>query len=138
MNRQITTPWGTRLSQLLDDAFFGGAATGEAEWTSPRANVVELDNRYEISMDLPGLKSDEFEVEFEDNELRVSGERKVEREEQGKTFHRVERRYGKFRRSFTLPPDVDSENIDARYEQGVLTVAVPKSASQMPRKIEVK
>lgn len=130
-------PWGTRLSQLLDDALFN--TSGETgEWAGTHANVAELDDRYEISLDLPGLESEDFQVEYEDGQLRISGERKFEKEEEGRTYHRVERRYGKFARAFALPRDVDGEKIEARYERGVLLVSVPKAESAKPRKIEVK
>ena len=130
-------PWGSRLTQLLDDAFVNAA--GENAWTHTHANVVELEDGYEITVDMPGLGADDFSIEYEDGHLRISGERKFEHEEsEGRTFHRVERRYGKFSRAFSLPRDVDAEKIEASYDQGVLKVMVPKSESTKPRKIVVK
>ncbi|MCA9173886.1 MAG: Hsp20/alpha crystallin family protein [Planctomycetales bacterium] len=130
-------PWGSRLTQLLDDAFFS-VPSEAAEWSNTHANVVETEGGYEITMDLPGLNSDEFHVEYADGRLTISGERKFERKDEGKTYHRVERRYGKFLRTFALPRDVDAENIEANYDRGVLTVHVPKAESRKPRRIEVK
>ena len=130
-------PWGSRLTQLLDDAFLN--AGNDNAWTHTHANVVELEDGYEITLDMPGLGSDDFSIEYEDGNLRISGERKFEHEEgDGRTFHRVERRYGKFSRAFTLPRDVDAEKIEANYDRGVLKVLVPKSELTKVRKIQVK
>ena len=130
-------PWGSRLTQLLDDAFLNGSH--ESTWSAAHANIVELEDEYEITLDLPGLGSDDFQIEYEDGQLRIMGERRFEHEEkEGRTFHRVERSYGKFSRAFALPRDVDPEKIEAKYENGVLRVAVPKAESSKVRKIEVK
>lgn len=130
-------PWGNRLTQLLDDAL-SGAMPDPMDWHAPAANVIESDNDYEITLDVPGLSQDAFHVEYEEGQLRVSGERKFEREEKGKTYHRVERHYGKFRRHFSLPRDVQADKIAANYEAGVLRITVPKSPASVARKIEVR
>ena len=130
-------PWGSRLTQLLDDAFLN--STSESTWATAHANVVEMDDVYEISLDLPGLSSDDFQIEYDDGNLRIAGERRFEHEEQeGRTFHRVERGYGKFARAFALPRDVDANKIEAKYENGVLSDVVTKAESIKDRKIEVK
>lgn len=130
-------PWGSRLTQLLDDAFVNAAS--ENAWPHTHANVVELEDGYEITVDMPGLGPDDFSIEYEGGHLRIAGERKFEHEENdGRTYHRVERRYGKFSRAFSLPRDVDADKIEAGYDKGVLKVMVPKSESTRPRKIEVK
>jgi len=87
---------------------------------------------------LPGMKPDEVKVELHDRALFITGEKKEEKEEQGKTFHRVERRSGSFRRVFNLPTEVEEDQIDAKFADGVLTVSLPKSARAAARKIEIK
>lgn len=105
---------------------------------SPRANVAETEEAFEISVDLPGLTAEEVELEFEDGKLTIAGTRKNEAEEEGKTFHRVERRSGEFRRSFTLGQDVDPDKVEAGFKDGVLRVTVPKAEKVRPKKIEIK
>jgi len=104
---------------------------------APAANFAETEKAYEISLDLPGLNPEEVNVEFRDGHLCISGERKGVREEQGKTFHRIERTYGEFRRVIALGNEVDAENINAKYENGVLTVVAPKVEAVQPKKIAV-
>lgn len=104
----------------------------------PRTNIAETDKQYEITLDLPGLKPDEFELEVHDGHLTVSGTRKGETEEEGKTFHRVERFHGEFRRRFVLGQDVEPDKVEAEYRDGVLRILVPKTEEVQPRKIEIK
>lgn len=105
---------------------------------APRANVAETDEAYEISVDLPGQTAEEVELELEEGKLTIAGTRKNETEEEGKTFHRIERRCGQFRRSFMLGPDVDPDKVEAEYKDGVLRIAVPKAEKVRPKKIEIK
>ncbi len=105
---------------------------------APRTNFAETDTAYEISVDLPGMKAEDFEIEFKDGRLWITGERRHEAEEKGKTFHRVETAYGKFRRVVALGKHVDSEKIDAKYEDGVLAITVAKVEEVKPKRIEVK
>jgi HSP20 family protein len=109
-----------------------------SQFFAPETNLAETENAYEITVDLPGLKPDDFNLEFNDGQLWITGERKQEKEEKSKTYHRVERSYGQFRRGVSLGPDVDAEKIDASYKDGVLTVIVPKAEAAHPKKIEVK
>jgi HSP20 family protein len=104
----------------------------------PEANVSETDKAIDVSIDLPGMKPEEVKVELHDRTLTISGERKEEKEENGKTFHRVERRSGSFRRSFALPMEVDESKADAKFEHGVLNITLPKTEKASPKKIEVK
>jgi HSP20 family protein len=110
----------------------------KADALAPRANVAETDEAYEISVDLPGLTAEEVELELEDGKLTIAGTRKNEAEGEGKTFHRIERRHGPFRRSFTLGEDVDAEKVEASYRHGVLRVTVPKAEKARPKRIEIK
>lgn len=104
---------------------------------TPFANLSETETTYELSLDLPGVNPDEVSVELNDGQLIVAGERKSETEDEGKTFHRVERRYGKFRRVLSIPAPVDEEKITAEYKDGVLHVVLPKSEKIKVRKIVV-
>jgi HSP20 family protein len=115
----------------------------EARWPvwngfAPSFNLAETEARFEVTMELPGMKPGEFKVEMKNGELWVSGEKKEEKEEKGKTFHRVERTYGEFRRVIPLPGTVDEDKIEAAFKEGVLKVVVPKTAAAKPRHIEVK
>jgi HSP20 family protein len=101
-------------------------------------NVAETEERYEVTVELPGMKPEEFQVELKNGQLWISGEKKEEREEKGKTFHRVERRYGEFRRVIPLPTPVEEGRIEAQYKDGVLHVILPKAAEARPKHIEVK
>lgn len=104
---------------------------------APRTNVAETDTAYEITMDLPGMQADDFNLELHEGRLTVSGERMREEAVDGKTFHRVERYVGKFRRTFSLGPDVDVDGVAANYQNGVLEIEVPKTARAQPKRIQV-
>src|ERR1043166_9252317 len=104
----------------------------------PEANIVETEKAIEIAIELPGMKPEEVKVEIREKALWVTGEKKEEKEEKGKTFHRVERRAGMFRRVFPLPVDVVEEKIDARFTEGVLKITLPKAEKGAPKHIEVK
>ena len=104
---------------------------------TPHANLAETEAGYELTLDLPGIDPEDVTVELNDGQLTVAGERKVEAEESGKTFHRVERRYGQFRRLVSLPAPVDEEKITANYRDGVLIVSLPKSEKIKPKRITV-
>jgi len=101
-------------------------------------DMSETDDEIEVRMDVPGILPEEIEVEVSGNTLFITGERKEEKETKGKTYHRIERTYGSFSRSVTLPCDVESDHIEAQCENGVLTVTLPKSDFRKPQKITVK
>lgn len=107
-----------------------------AEW-SPLVDIAEDDKQYLIKVELPEMKKEEVKLTVQDGVLSISGERKSEKEDKGKTYHRVERAYGSFLRSFTLPEDADGPKIAAEYKDGVLTVHLPKSEKPKPKAIEV-
>ncbi|HQU42668.1 MAG TPA: Hsp20/alpha crystallin family protein [Pirellulales bacterium] len=122
----------------LMDRFF---APDEGRWLVgfvPAANLAETETGYEVALELPGMKPEEFKVELKNGELWVSGEKKEEKEEKGKTFHRIERTYGEFRRVIPIPGKVAAEKIAAEYKEGVLRISVPKTEEQKPRRVEVK
>ena len=142
-------PWNTRggnwfdavrremdeMVTRLQDADAGG---DELSSFSPRTNVAEAEKHYEITLDLPGMKPADFNIELHEGRLSISGERQRESEQGDKTYHRVERYYGKFRRTFVLGQDVDGDGVAAAYKDGVLTVTVPKTTKAQPRKIQVR
>ena len=132
----------SRLSTLFGRAALrkNGAkdeALTVAEW-APLVDIVEDDNEYLIKAELPEVKKEDVKVTVQDDVLTISGQRQYEKEEKGKKYHRVERAYGSFTRSFTLPEDADGEKVAAEFKDGVLKVRLPKSEKARPKSIEVK
>jgi HSP20 family protein len=112
-------------------------AISVAEW-SPLVDITEDEKEYLVKAELPEMKKEEIKINVQDDVLSISGERKYEKEEKGKKYHRVERAYGSFMRSFTLPEDADGSKVNAEYKDGVLKVHLPKSEKAKPKAIEVK
>lgn len=108
-----------------------------AEW-SPLVDISEDDKEYLVKAELPDIKKEDIKLSVHDNVLSISGERKYEKEEKGKKYHRVERAYGSFVRSFTLPEDADANKVAAECKDGILKVHLPKSEKAKPKSIEVK
>lgn len=104
----------------------------------PSMDIAETDKEIEITAELPGLEEKDVQVNVADDVLTIKGEKKAEKEEKEKNYHRVERSYGSFYRSFQLPPGVSADAIKATLRNGVLKVAVTKPAAAQPKKIEVK
>ena len=119
------TLWGRPFSEELRGA-----------WV-PAVDVEETDNSYLFSAELAGLGKDDVEITFEDNVLTLSGERKIEKDDENDNYHRIERSYGTFTRSFNLPSHVDSTKVAAKFNNGILTIEVPKSEQAKPQKIEI-
>jgi HSP20 family protein len=107
------------------------------DWV-PAVDVQETDTEYLIKADLPEVKKDDVKVELLDGVLTLEGERRQEKEEKGKKFHKVERAYGSFVRRFVLPSEVDGTKVQAEFKDGVLTVRLPKTATAKPKAIEVR
>ncbi len=107
------------------------------DWT-PRVDIAETDQAFVIKAEVPEVKKDDVKITVDNGILSICGERKREKEEQGKTFHRVERFYGQFTRSFTLPENVDEDNITATFKDGMLSLEIPKTEKAQPKAIEVK
>jgi HSP20 family protein len=127
-------------------SFFGGSfnrlGNGDgglklAAW-SPQVDITEDDKEYLVKADLPEIKKDEVKVTVENGVLSISGERKSEKEEKNKKYHRIERSYGGFERTFTMPEDADSAKMKAEFKEGVLRVHVPKNPVAQPKKIDIK
>jgi HSP20 family protein len=108
-----------------------------AEW-APVVDITEDDKAYVIKAELPEVKKEDVHVTVENGVLTLTGERKVEKEEKGRKYHRIERSYGTFARSFALPDDIDANKVNASYKDGMLTITVAKSEHAKPRQIEVK
>ena len=111
---------------------------GRAGRLAPAMDVAEDDGQYTITVELPGAKRDDVVVELHDNVLTIRGEKKSEREEKKEQVRWVERTYGSFSRSFTLPPNADGTKVQAGFENGVLTLAIPKAEEAKPRQIHIK
>ena len=126
-----------RLSKLFGRRTNGNGDITLADW-APLADITEDDKEYIIKAELPDVKKEDVKVAVENGVLTISGERKFEKEEKKKKYHRVERAYGTFVRSFTLPDDADAGHVKAEFKEGVLTVHVPKSEHAKPKHIEVK
>jgi HSP20 family protein len=108
-----------------------------AEALAAPVDVAETDRAFELRMDAPAMTGKDFDIQVHGNVVTIQGERKEEKEEKGKTWHRVERRTGKFARTVTLPCEVNEETVAAEYEQGVLHVTLPKAESARPKKVAV-
>jgi HSP20 family protein len=124
-----------RLSNMLDEAFEGGAIT--SAW-HPAVDVFEGKDAVKIVAELPGVKAEDVKLSLENNLLTIRGEKKQEAEVRNERVHRYERSYGTFERAFVLPSSVDGEKISAEYRDGILTVSVPKSERARPREIPVR
>jgi HSP20 family protein len=126
------------IDRMFDEMFTGrSTAEGEPGWV-PRADVHEDENAFVVQLDLPGVEKDNIKVKFGDDTLVVSGERKHESNADEKNFHRVERAYGSFTRSISVPKDVDSEKISASFKNGVLEITLPKADEVKAKEIEIK
>ncbi len=133
------TRYADPFDRLVDSVFGGRAANGNGNlMRAPETDVVETEREIRVVTEMPGLKRENIEIDVENNVLTIRGEKRGERTEgeQGK-WHLAERRWGTFARSFVLPRDVDAEAIQASFEDGVLTVTVPKSEKVRRRRIEV-
>jgi len=107
------------------------------EW-APLVDITEDDKEYLIKADLPEVKKEDVKISVHEGVLAISGERKYEKEEKGKKYHRVERAYGRFERSFTVPEDAEEDKVSAEYKDGVLKVHLPKCAKAKPKSREIK
>ena len=121
-----------RTSLLTDDE-----SITAAEW-APLVDIAEDTKEYLIKVELPEIHKEDVKVTVESGTLTISGERKAEKEEKGRKFHRLERYYGRFERSFTIPDDAEANDVKAEFKDGVLRVHLAKSEKARPKQIEVK
>jgi HSP20 family protein len=126
-----------RVNSLLRDLNGDGELVSTAGFVPP-VDIYEDEKKVVIKLEAPGIDEKDLDVRVENQTMTVRGERKFESEEKEENFHRIERRYGSFFRSFTLPTTVDAENVDAKYNAGVLRIELLKKAEAQPKQIKVK
>jgi HSP20 family protein len=125
-----------RLFNSVFDTPSPGNAGAMRRWM-PAMDLVETDDHFVLRADLPGLGEDDVKIELEDTTLTVSGERNAEHESKSEGFYRVERAFGSFSRTLTLPQGIDPEAVTASFDRGVLEVRIPKPEERKPRRIEI-
>ena len=130
MNRLFNT--------FFDTPRTGGSNAATVRRWVPAMDLVETDDHFILRADLPGLSEEDVTIELEDNVLTVSGERNAEHEDKGEGFYRVERSFGSFRRSMTLPEGVDPETVTAQFDKGVLEIRIPKPQERKPRRVSIQ
>ena len=136
--REFTT-LQDRMNRLFRDSF-GPEGREESLTTSsfaPPVDVYEDEHNVTLKIEVPGIDEKDIDIRVENNLLTVHGERKIEKEEREENYRRVERQYGSFTRTFTLPNTVDTENVQATYDKGVLKITLPKKAEAKPKQIKV-
>ena len=126
-----------RLFNTVFDAPAPGNGGSTLRRWMPAMDLVETDDHFVLRADLPGMKEEDVKIEFEDGTLTVSGERKAEHESKNEGYYRVERAFGTFSRSLTLPQGIDPEAVSASFTDGVLEVRIPKPEERKPRRIEI-
>ncbi|MFO8231060.1 MAG: Hsp20/alpha crystallin family protein [Longimonas sp.] len=140
-NRSLRT-LQNEIDQVFNRLFPTSDENGRNESTTrmwaPRTDMVETPDNYEIRLDLPGLSKDDLTINMQERQLTVSGERRHEARNEDDEYVRVERAFGHFHRSFTLPQSIQEDNIEASYQDGVLTITVPKAEESKPRQIAIQ
>ena len=129
-----------RMNRLFRDSYNSEPGRDESLTASsfaPAVDVYEDEHQVTLKIEVPGIDEKDIDVRIENNTLTVHGERKIEKEEKEENYRRVERQYGSFTRTFTLPATVDSEKVAANYDKGVLKIALPKKAEAKPKQIKV-
>lgn len=109
-----------------------------AEQWNPKINLSESQSHYYVEAELPGIKKEDLKVSFDNNILSISGERSEKKDDKEKNYHRIESVYGKFNRSISFDNDIQSENIEAEYKDGILSIAIAKKAEVKPKLVEIK
>jgi HSP20 family protein len=127
----------SRMNRLFDEVFRPEEAPVHPGWW-PAADVREDENEYAVVAELPGLKAEDIHLHLENGHLVLSGERKFEHEDKRGNYHRIERAYGRFSRSFAVPATVDRDKVRAEYREGILTVHLPKAEAVKPKEIAVE
>jgi HSP20 family protein len=128
-----------KMNRLFEETFITRGEEKElvsGSWT-PSVDIFETENTLVLSAEVPGIEENDIEIKIENNTLTLHGERKFEKETKEENFHRIERAYGSFHRSFTLPNYIDQDKIKAEHENGVLKITMPKKKEMKPRKVKV-
>ena len=131
----------TNRGNLIDEFFndwFTGPANVENRQMMPAADVVDKGDRYHLEVELPGVKKEDVNIEIKDDSLVIEAAKNYEKKVEEKDYHLRERAYGSFRRSFSLSSHIDREKIDAKYENGILTLELPKKEESVGKRIELK
>ncbi len=129
--------FGKRFSDIMDE-FFNDAVATRRDTFTPSIDISETEKQFVIDVEVPGVDKKDIELSIENNTLTISGERKFEKKEDNKQYHRVESHYGTFSRTFSLPDNVKTESIHASYNNGILSITVDKSEQQMKKQINIK
>jgi len=124
-----------RFSDLLDDFFNDAVATSNS--FVPGIDISETDTQFLIEAELPGLKKENIDVSLENNQLTISGERSFKKEDNGTKYHRVESKYGSFSRTVRLPENIDSDSVNATYENGILNISLDKNEEKIRKQITI-
>jgi HSP20 family protein len=119
------------------DAFFGNAGGTRTRRWVPAMDLVETEDHLVLKADLPGMRREDVEIEIKDGVLTVAGERSADHEEKSEGFYRVERAFGRFSRSLTLPDGIDADSVAADFEDGVLEVRIPKPEQRKPHRVAI-
>ena len=127
-------PFSNEVTRLFNTLF----DESQAQRWVPAMDLVEADDHFLLKADLPGLSEDDVNIEFRDNALTISGERKAEHEHREGGWYRVERSFGQFSRTLTLPEGVNADAVEATFDRGVLQVHIPKPEQRKPRRISIK
>ncbi len=125
-----------RIDQLFEESL-RGRELAAATWT-PAVDIYETDDAIVLEAELPGMNEKDIEIKVEDNVLTIRGERKFEEERKEENYYRMERFYGAFQRSFTLPPNIKTDKIKAEYKKGILKVIMPKKEQAKPKQIKIE
>ena len=135
--RQRRSAWDLQdeFNRFFED--FGLRSAVAQEDFSPAMDIRETDEAYIVEADVPGIKREDVKIEVNDDVLTIKGERKVEQEENKKDYRRIERQYGSFRRSVSIPDGIQHDAVEAKFDDGVLRVTLPKREDTKPRRIEV-
>lgn len=123
----VPTPFSALVDRFFNDSI---ARSGGSRFV-PKVDIVETPENYEVHLAVPGLNKDDFKIEINDNYLTVSGERKFSNEKKDKNYHSIETHYGSFSRSFTLPENTDATKINAKYNNGILELTIPKDEKKV-------
>jgi HSP20 family protein len=126
-----------QFSRLFDTSFPGRSSESDLTTWAPAVDIQETENELMLKADLPGIEEKDIDVRIENNTLTIRGERKFEKQVNEDNYLRVERSYGSFSRSFSLPNTINTEAINAEYKNGVLTVQMPKRAESKPKQVKV-
>jgi HSP20 family protein len=128
-----------RMNRLFRESYNEGGRDESLTTSSfaPAVDVYEDEHNVTLKIEVPGIDEKDIDIQLENNTLTVHGERKIEKDEKEENYRRVERQYGSFTRTFTLPPTVDGEKVSANYEKGVLKITLPKKAEAKPKQIKV-